>query len=439
MADIYVSSVDGNDADNGSTWALAKATLAAAMTAAGAGGRVFVDPSHAESAATVKNLASAGTAASPQQILCVVRDANEPPTALSTGGSVTTTSGGSYDIDFAGFAYVYGMTFQAGDGINTCSLDFSGNANLYWVFDTCALKLGNTSGIAYIGDVGGSITVSAGIVLINSTVEVANTSQYIKVGSHFYWYGGSITGATLPTTLFGPCLRSANIVVRGVDLSALGSNNIFNLSAAQPFIRLENCKLGTSFSLSTGSIVSQEGCILDVINCDSGDTNYNYFKKRYQGEISDETTIVRSGGASDGTTAVSRKMVSSANSSYVAPLVLDGIVFWNETAGSSVTATVEVVTDNVTLTDKEAWIEVEYLGTSGFPVASFVNDKAGPLATAANQTSSSVTWSTAGLSTPIKQSLAVSFTPQEKGLVRVRVNLAKASTTMYVCPKVDIT
>ena len=36
MADIYLSSVDGSDSDDGSTWALAKATLAAALTAAGA-------------------------------------------------------------------------------------------------------------------------------------------------------------------------------------------------------------------------------------------------------------------------------------------------------------------------------------------------------------------------------------------------------------------
>jgi hypothetical protein len=97
------------------------------------------------------------------------------------------------------------------------------------------------------------------------------------------------------------------------------------------------------------------------------------------------------------------------------------------------------VTDGVTLTDKEAWLEVEYPGTSGFPVSSFASDKAGILASAANQTSSSVTWTTTGLSGPVKQKLAVTLTPQEKGVIRARVMLAKASTTLWYCPKCEVT
>ena len=38
MAVLYVRSTDGDDADNGSTWALAKATLAGAFAAAAEGG-----------------------------------------------------------------------------------------------------------------------------------------------------------------------------------------------------------------------------------------------------------------------------------------------------------------------------------------------------------------------------------------------------------------
>lgn len=36
----------------------------------------------------------------------------------------------------------------------------------------------------------------------------------------------------------------------------------------------------------------------------------------------------------------------------------------------------------------------------------------------------------------MKQSLAVTFTPQEKGIIRAKVCLAKASTTMYFDPKI---
>ena len=61
---------------------------------------------------------------------------------------------------------------------------------------------------------------------------------------------------------------------------------------------------------------------------------------------------------------------------------------------------VEVVTDTVTLTDAEAWLEVEYLGTSGFPLGVVANDRVVGLASPANQTSSSVAWTTTGLTTP---------------------------------------
>lgn len=148
---------------------------------------------------------------------------------------------------------------------------------------------------------------------------------------------------------------------------------------------------------------------------------------------------MRTGGASDGTTPISRRMVSTANSKFFSPLVLGPISVWNDTIGSSLTATVEIVTDNVTLTDAECWLEVEYLGTSGFPLSLCVSDRsANILATPANQTTSSATWTTTGLTTPVRQALSVSFTPQEKGPIQARVMLARASTTVYVCPKIDI-
>jgi hypothetical protein len=93
----------------------------------------------------------------------------------------------------------------------------------------------------------------------------------------------------------------------------------------------------------------------------------------------------------------------------------------------------------VTLTDAECWIEVQYLGTSGVPLGSFTSDaKADPLTAAANQTSSSETWTTTGLTTPIKQKLSVTFTPQEKGYIHAVIHLAKASISIYVVPKLTV-
>lgn len=176
---------------------------------------------------------------------------------------------------------------------------------------------------------------------------------------------------------------------------------------------------------------------MTFVNCDSADTNYRYYKQNYQGTVTQETTIVRASGSSDGTTSFSRKFVSTANSKIISPLEGPWTEFWNESL-SSLTVEAEVITDGVTLTDAEAWLEVEYLGTSGFPLGVFVSDRIADdiFGTPANQTSSSETWTTTGLSSPVTQKFSVTFTPAEKGLIRARVVLAKPSTTMYADMKV---
>lgn len=181
-------------------------------------------------------------------------------------------------------------------------------------------------------------------------------------------------------------------------------------------------------------------------NCDSGDTNYRLWVEDYAGSVKHETTIVRTGGASDGTTTISWRMATTANAEY--PVVLmcsPEIVAWNDTTGSSVTATIEIVHDSMgagsgsKFQDDEIWLEVMYLGTSGFPLGSWIRDcKADVLAAATNQDDSTETWTTTGLTTPVKQKLSVTITPQEKGFIHARVVMAKASKTCYICPKLTV-
>lgn len=443
MATIYLRSTDGSDADNGSTWALAKATLAAAQTAAGAGGTVYVSQSHAETSTTDKNLTSPGTAASPTRVICV-NDAAEPPTAIASTATVSVTGAGG-DISFLGHAYYYGITFRTGSGSNAglIRIGSAGVTDTYTVFDTCGLSLLATSGTSKIlfgivntGASGGSTR------LRQCTVTFSEASQHIDINGSgdFLWEGGSAAG-TAPTYLFQAEAGGGGTVwVRGVDLSGIGSgcNLVRVLFGMRHTINFENCKLGSSVSITNGSIVGPNCMAVRVTNCDSADTNYRYYWQTYSGTVTHESTIVRTGGASDGTTAISRKMVSSSDSEFHAPLELDPIVIWNEST-SSITVTVHIVTDNVTLTDAECWLEVEELGTSGFPLSVIQSDRAADiLATPANQTTSTETWTTTGLTTPVKQKLHVTFTPAEKGPLKVRVMLAKASTTVYVCPKAEV-
>lgn len=173
-------------------------------------------------------------------------------------------------------------------------------------------------------------------------------------------------------------------------------------------------------------------------NCDNADTNYRIWQEGYAGSVRSETTLVRTGGSGDGTTTLSWKMATSANAEYPLILLESGEIHseWIDTVGAAKTVTVEILHDSTTnLKDDEIWLDVQYLGTAGFPLGSFANDaKADVFATAADQTTSTVAWTTTGLTNPNKQKLSVTFTPQEKGVAICRVMMAKASYTVYVDP-----
>jgi hypothetical protein len=183
-----------------------------------------------------------------------------------------------------------------------------------------------------------------------------------------------------------------------------------------------------------------------LINCDDADTNYKLWIQDNSGSLVDETTIVRSGGASDGTTSIAWKIVTSSTAHWLkSPFWSQPIAIWNSTVGSSQTATIEIVHDSQgsgtgsAFTEKEIWAEVLYLGTSGVPLGTVGWDRvATPLTTASDQASSSETWTTTGLTTPVKQKIAVTFTAQEVGYIAVRAALGVASKTVYVDPKITL-
>lgn len=443
MATLYVRFTDGNDGDNGSTWALAKATLAGAFAAAVAGDTIWVSDNHAETQASAMTLASPGTAASPVRVLCG-DDAAQPPTALATTATITTTGTNNIAIT-SGYTYYYGISFNAGTGAGAGNIIIGSTSTFGNWFESCALKLNgtNTASAITFGTQANS-TDDLFHDLYNTTVSFGSVGQSIIVFGNVRWRAtSSVVAGSVPTTLFeGSAGNAGRVDCIGLDFSAVGSgkNLIDGALANWNRYTFVDCKLDSAVTRVTGTIPGQGGIEALFVNCAGADTNYDFYRQIYQATETHETTIVKSGGASDGTTSFSRKIVTTANAKVFSPYQSLPIAVWNETTGSAITLTVEVVTDNVTLTDAEAWLEVEYLGTSGFPLGLFARDRVADqfLGTPANQTTSSVTWTTTGLGTPVKQALAVTVTPQEKGLIRCRVCVAKASTTVYYDPYVTV-
>lgn len=437
----YVRSTDGDNADNGSTWALANADLSGATADDSAGDTIYISHQHAEITPGSVTLAWAGTLASPQRIICA-NDSAEPPTAVATTATVTVTGSNilTWGNSATTYTYVYGITFNGGTGVGSNDyIKVAGNHT----FEACNFNIVASGGSSHIW----AQNAAATAVYRNCGFSFAATGQSFQVSSgnsEVIVRGGSIlAGSSAITTLMtGFSASGGRYIFDGFDMSNAGSSlNLCSVTDAYTRVTFRDCKLPSGWSGAPHSSTPGRGSVVEMINCDSGDTNYRYRKATQFGTIQDETTLVRTGGASDGTTTYSLKMVTNGNAEYPL-LTLDSpeLKAWNETTGSSKTATVEILHDSATaLKDDEIWLEAMYLGTSGYPLGSIVSDsKADVLASAANQASSSATWTTTGMSNPNTQKLSVSFTPQEKGPVVFVVRMAKASYTVYVDPKVAI-
>jgi hypothetical protein len=429
VANLYARSSDGNNADNGTTWALAKATLAGAAAIDAAGDTIWLSQSHSETGAT--SYISPGTVAAPVLLLCG-NDSAEPPTALATGASLASSANNAIGVT-TGYSYVYGITMTAGASTGAADMNLTA-AQLD--MQQCTLRLGSTGNGKYtIGSASGRVR------LTNCTMKFSAAGQTIQpstAGASVEILGGGLeSGTTSPTTLVTAMGAGAHIAFSGFDLSAAGSAmNLCDATAADAKACFRDCKMPASWSGSLHSGTPGNGSIFEMFNCDSADTHYTYRKHTQIGTVRDETTLVRTGGASDGATTYSYKLVSNANAEHPL-LTLDApeMVRWNDTVGSAITVTVEFLHDSVTnLTDKDIFLDVMYLGTSGVPLASFVSDGASVVATAADQAASSETWTTTGMTNPNKQKLSVTFTPQEAGFIHAVPRLAKASTTVYVDP-----
>lgn len=439
----YLRSTDGLDSDDASTWALAKATLAGASGIGSvdtAGDTIYISQVHAETASAVTTYTGAGTTSNPQKLICG-NDAAEPPTALATGAVITNTATSGVN-NLNGSFYAYGIKWQfaatlqpGGTGVNVDGFQFYENCT----FDCTGA--GSSGNIVTTQD-----NDAFKITFLNCSYKFANAANYIQISQSLEIKGGSIvSGSATPNPLFKlPTDRTMlRATIDGMDLSNFASTLVLFSGSGVPAAKvvIRNCKLPASWTGTLTSAAPHIGQRFEMRNCSSTGTNYAFWVEDYAGTIKHETTIIKTGGSTNGTTGFSMKMTSTANTTYpgnvLQSLDMEG---WVDSTGSALTATIDIVHDSLTnLTDGEVWIEIEYMGSSSSPVATFLTDaKTDIMALAADQTTSSATWTTTGLTNPNKQKLNVTFTPQLKGPILARVMLAKASKTIYVDSTVQV-
>ena len=444
MSIIYVKSTTGSDANNGTTWALAKATLAGARAIAVAGDIVYVSQLHAESTAAAVSLNFAGTRPLPISIICA-NDAAMPPTASASTATVTTT--GASNLTINGSNFVSGTDFICGNGFNFANFNIAAGT---WAqhFSDCNLTLADThpSSLFSVGTVDGG--ASSQTKFTNCGFKLLCPTSDIRLVGRVNINGGSFLTGSLSTSgiafFLGGTSKDSFFTCENFDLSVLAASiNIFNTpGSVQVSAVIKNCKLPAAW---TGKLVvaafATPACRYEMYNCSSGSTNYNLWIEDFSGSVRSETVVVKTGGASDGTTPLAWKMTGNANTNEVLGHLASGeIAIWNETTGVAKTVTVDILHDSLTaLTNADVWLEVSELGTTGSQLGVGVSSKrADPLVTATTVPTSTATWTTTGITNVNKQKMSVTFTPANKGPFMCRVVLGLASKVIYVDPVAQV-
>jgi len=386
---------------------------------AAAGDTVYVNAGHDEAYVSGQsNINSPGAFWNPVYVLCV-DDALQP---ANTAWVTKTES-----MNFYGFAYSCGVNYKCQSGSDYHYIILNS-----WTFENCTFMY------KYL-------YINNDVTFRNVVLRHTNTGLVIiNNDGRFTWRGGALRLISGPPnsytfSLWSDVGRPIRVCeVEGVDLSDISGSNVslFGLHHCSR-ATIKNCRLGANIGMVTAFARVGPWGRIDVVNCDSANTNYRYYRYQDAGQIFHETGIYREGGASDGTTPICRRMVSGAWAKYDDPLILGELVGWNETTGQQKTATLHVLTNGVTLTNKDLWVEVEYLGNANHPQSLFVTNKPHILESGTSLDSDNATW-VHNLQNPVRQKVSLSFTPQMKGPIRVTVRLARPSTTVYVCPKVDI-
>lgn len=383
---------------------------------------------------------SKGLVSNPVTIISVDKSDN----SYLAGGKLSHTSGLSDDLYLKGTALCFGLTIDSAD-------DFY---NFGWSFTDSALTCGkHTSAngtFCHGGDaerwptrylnctLSEGVSGSYGFSRINSSSNGGNDGQDCIVIVE----GGSFSNfARLVRCDF---TNSIHLTVIGCDLTGLSSSVVSDIGSSVLLFR--DCKIGAGHAFA--SVTPVDGGSLTFESCDNGDVG-QYYKHQDRTGISEYDTA-KSRSATDGATAFSTEVVTSSRASRTQPFHFKLATAYVDTANftSTVTFTIHVAREDVAtlFTNLETWIDVKY--KDGDINALTVSKTTGPAdvltSSSTNLTSASGNWTGLG-GTNQEMTIAKTITIGAaagniaSGVVEVWLNVAKASQTLYACPRVDLT
>lgn len=420
-------------ANNGTSWADAYTSIAS-TTGVAAGTEIWVASDHSElpTANTTHNWSN-GTLANPVRILSV----NRADDTLTAGAIIGTDPNNFYNYASEGNIWCWGVDFRVSFVFTQGSV-----ASKRQVYDTCTLR--NTrDNISSALNVGGNSLSPTFSTYRNCTfVQTAQAAwRPIALG---YGLELELLNCTFSPPASAALLMSAaqlvgSVVLRDSDVSAFDA---IASVGRHVYLHVSRCKVKSTVAILSGSIPTPVGRLV-MESCDDGTISVPpvgpQFWQTYWGVTKASLARYRTSGANDGENANehSWEMTTNANARELFnPLESPPIVRWVDAGSQTLTI---YVASGVTLQDDEFWIDVSSPDEGGSPTAqgTFNTSRADPRDTPANLTTDgSSTWNGTGVGT--KQKIDVSINPAVAGPVTVRCFLAKASTTVYVDPKIGV-
>jgi len=357
MADFYMVTgggvlTIGSDAQNGTTWALAKLTLEGAYAVMSAGDRLWVQGVNDDTAAATRTFTSPGIITNPCILTGVVDGTtNEPPVLADLAVTLPkiACTGAASDINIAGFATWIALYVSSADR-------FTLGTNL-------TMKMVNSK-LASTDDVGISGSGNSFLILENTIYEILGASGRLSQGDA-HMMGGSILFTATASVIDNAATGHGLKTFTGVDISGLGTTTFVNQAGGSNIIKIRNCILPAVFNKYSSSPTL--GSTMEVIA--SSDTTsvgvtssiQDYEYEDVHGTIDAEFTAVRTGGADDGASgAFAYAMTPSASSTLESSQAILKSPWlgpiWVE-AGSQ-TAKVHIANDGgVDYNEDEMWTE----------------------------------------------------------------------------------
>jgi len=197
--------------------------------------------------------------------------------------------------------------------------------------------------------------------------------------------------------------------------------------------------------MSTQTVTGLNSVEINVHNCSSGDTHYNWGYYTPAGSVEAVTDVSATGGALfDGVNNVSWKITTTADCSEANVFTTPWVDKYHDGV-AAITPSLEILrNDSVTpYQNDEVWGEFSYQGETGSTRCLFVNDRMeyppSLITTPADQANGIGLSDWAGESgTAWSGKLApnAAITPAEIGFLRARVCVAQPSTVLYADPKI---